>query len=373
MVAALLIRFQVIIGPLFLAFLLSYLLYPIVNWLYRTMKLSWRTSVGLTFFVILLLLLGLLTLGGFGLINQVQSLIGFVQTSLNELPNIIDNFVAWGVRFNLNLSYLDLTDQALSLGQNLLGRMGTLLATVASSAATFVGLTFFVLVIAFFILAESGGLRKDILKIDIPGYSEDLRRLGEELGLIWNAFLRGQIILFLLSVLIYFIALTLLGVRYALGLSLAAGFARFVPYLGPAINWMALALVSFFQPYKPFGLEPVYYTIIVLGICFIIDQIFDNIVQPRIMAKALRVHPAAVLVSAIIAANLIGLLGVVLAAPMLATVQMLGIYIFRKMLDLDPWPLRPASPPPSPQPTWLPRLIAWCRTFYARLRKPKGV
>jgi len=66
------------------------------------------------------------------------------------------------------------------------------------------------------------------------------------------------------------------------------------------------------------------------------------------MARTLRVHPAAVLVAAIIAANLLGLLGVIIAAPFLATFLLLGRYIMRKMFDLNPWPnTEPEPPPPS--------------------------
>ena len=71
---------------------------------------------------------------------------------------------------------------------------------------------------------------------------------------------------------------------------------------------------------------------------WIIDWIIDNLVVPRIMAQTLRVHPAAVLVTALIAANLLGIIGVVIAAPFLASIMLLGRYTMRKMLDLNPWP-----------------------------------
>jgi predicted PurR-regulated permease PerM len=226
----------------------------------------------------------------------------------------------------------------------------------------------FVLLVSFFVLAESGGLRDDILKVDLPGYSEDLRRFGQELARIWNAFLRGQIIIFFLTFAIYFVVLSILGVRYALGLALAAGFARFVPYVGPAMNWTALALVTFFQPFKLFGMDPLYYTLLVFLIALFIDQVFDNIVSPRIMADALRVHPAAVLVAAIISASLLGVLGVVIAAPMLATLQLFGQYTVRKMFDLNPWPPHEPRPLSPPRTNPLVRLAAWWKSIR---RKPR--
>ena len=69
----------------------------------------------------------------------------------------------------------------------------------------------------------------------------------------------------------------------------------------------------------------------------LIDQIFDNLVTPRMFARALHVHPAAVLIAALIAASFLGLLGIIIAAPMLATVTLFWRYMLQKMLDLDPW------------------------------------
>jgi predicted PurR-regulated permease PerM len=165
------------------------------------------------------------------------------------------------------------------------------------------------------------------------------------------------------------VVLSVLGVRYAIGLALAAGFARFVPYVGPAINWTVLALVTFFQPFQLFGLDhQLYYTLFIVGIALLIDQVFDNIVSPRVMADALRVHPAAVLVAAIISASLLGILGVIIAAPMLATVQLFGQYTLRKMFDLNPWPPQAPRPPFPPRTNTLVRLRTWWNSIR---RKPR--
>jgi predicted PurR-regulated permease PerM len=168
------------------------------------------------------------------------------------------------------------------------------------------------------------------------------------LGRIWNAFLRGQIIMFLLAVTVYSIAFSVLGVHYSIGMAFVAGLARFVPYVGQGVTWTVLVLISYFQAFKLFGLSPLSYTLLVMGVTFVIDQTFDNIVSPRILSDALKVHPAAVLVAAIVAANLFGLLGVVVAAPILATVILLWNYVMRKMLDVDPWPEKEVHRPPPP-------------------------
>lgn len=336
-------RFQSIIPPLMMAFILSYLLYPVARFLDQTLHFSWRAAVGLIFVLLVILLLGLLTVGGLGLVQQIQSLIRLVQNSLGELPQLIGNVADWldtRSPIPVDISSFDvnaLTDQLLSVVQPLLGQTGQLLGTVASGAAQVFGWAAFILLVAFFIMSESGGLRGSIFKLNVPGYNEDISRLGSELSRIWNAFLRGQIIIFFLTVIVYTIMLSALGLRYAIGLAFLAGLSRFLPYIGPAINWVILVLVAYFQPFKLFGMEPLSYTLLVVGLALIIDQIFDNLVSPRIMADALRVHPAGVLVMAIVSANLLGILGVVIAAPFLATLQLFGRYVLRKMFDQDPW------------------------------------
>jgi predicted PurR-regulated permease PerM len=251
----------------------------------------------------------------------------------------------------------------LSYIQPALGSTGQMLGSAAIGAAGFFGMTAFVMLVSYFILAESGGLRENLLKIEIPGYVDDFKRLGQELGRIWNAFLRGQMIVFTLAFIFYLFVLSILGVRYAIGLALLAGISKFLPYIGPAMVWVALALVSYFQTFKLFGMDPLAYTILVIVVALIFDQFLDGIITPRIMADALSVHPAAVLVSALIFADLIGILGVIIAAPMLATFVLFGRYIMRKMLDQNPWYQKDKDKAPTPSLNILEKL----RSFFKRL------
>jgi predicted PurR-regulated permease PerM len=192
--------------------------------------------------------------------------------------------------------------------------------------------------------------------------------LNKELSLIWNAFLRGQIIIFGLSAATYTIALSILGVHYAIGLALLAGFANFLPYVGPAISWIVLGLVTFFQAVKPFGLSPIAYTGITIALALFIDQVIGNLVAPRIMAQKLKVHPAFVLIAAIIAANLLGIVGVIIAAPLLATLKLISQYTMRKMLDKNPWPETDETPP-SASPSLWERLRVWWQARGKKKRK----
>lgn len=379
MFAFLLLRFLNIVGPLILAFILAYLFYPIADWSRRRLKIPWRAAVSILYLFLLLLVLGSMTIGGFTVVDQVQNLIRFITNAVQDLPKFLDEMAAQAIQigpFTLDFSQIDVNDLAsriLGVVQPLLTRAGTSVVSVASGAATLVGWIFFILLVSYFILAESGGFR--LFSLSIPGYADDLQRLGQQLSLIWNAFLRGQITIVLMTVAIYTVMLGSLGVKFFFGLALLAGLARFIPYVGPFVTWTTYGLVAFFQGSTLFGIPPLGYVGLVVGLAWLMDIIMDNYVTPRLMSDALRVHPAAVMVSALVAFNLLGVIGVVLAAPVLATVKLILDYIFAKLFDRDPWEGMETIAPPSPFPLSMSQIRRKVRLFREKLSRtrPTGV
>ena len=232
---ALVVRFHTIIVPILMAFIVAYLLHPLVSLLHRKAHFSWGLAVSLIYLVFVLILLGLLTWGGVGLVGQIQNLITAVQNYTTGFPAFIEslshNVYKLGP-FKFDFSTIDwqtIGQQILSYVEPALGKVGGLVGTLAGSAASILAWMAFVVIISYFLLLESGGLRGDILRFDIPGYAEDIRRLSQKLGRIWNAFLRGQIIIFISKVIVYMVLMSILGVHYAIGVAFIAGFASFLP------------------------------------------------------------------------------------------------------------------------------------------------
>jgi predicted PurR-regulated permease PerM len=306
--------------------------------------------------VVFVFLVGVSAATGVVVVQQVQSLIRIVQNFLNDLPQLLDSLSKQTYTLGplqLDFSkYLDintLSDQLIQGIQLLIGRAGSLVSSFATGAASTIGWALFVLLIAYFTLADAGQVPDAVKYISLPGYDYDIRRLSRELGKLWNAFLRGQIVIVTIVIIAYSILLNILGLRYALGIALLAGLARFVPIIGPWTTALVTFLVAIFQPHNYYNLSPLAYALLVIGLSFVLDQIFDNLIAPRIMGDTLGIHPAAVLIVAILATNFIGIVGLVLAAPVLATLRLMGQYIIRKLFDLDPWPepeisARPQAP-----------------------------
>lgn len=370
-VAAMLIYFRGIIGPLLLTVVLAYVLHPIIVLLSNTTRLNWRMSVNLVYLVLVILLLAFITWAGFAVIQQFQFLIRTIQDFLETIPSLVEDLSQQDYiigPYMISIDQFDLqalSDQILSTVQPIVGRVGTLIRDFATSAAVTLGWVFFILIISYFLLAGAGRMQFELFRVEIPGYDGDIRRLGTELQNIWNAFLRGQMIIFVLAVILNFILLSILGLRIALGIAILAGVAKFIPYLGPLTVIIVSAVVAFIQGQNYFGLLPWQYTLLVLIALVILDQSFDNMVTPRLLGHTLNLHPAAILVAALAAFNLIGIIGLVLAAPVLATFKLLGRYVIRKMLDLDPWPEDEETPPPFEFPwlKWLQQSQTWWRNL----------
>jgi predicted PurR-regulated permease PerM len=228
-----------------------------------------------------------------------------------------------------------------------LSQIGTLLGSIASGVGSTITWTIFILIIAYFIMSESDGVRAGMIKFTLPKYQEDFSRLGNQLSHIWNAFLRGQLIIFMITVTWYSLLLSVLGVKYFFLLAILAGLARFVPYVGPAVAWTTYGLVALFQT-NYFNLMPFPYALLVVGSAWVSDLVMDSFVSPRVLSNALKIHPAAVLVMVFISASLFGFIGVLLSAPVLASLKLLLTYMVNKLMDQDPWQNLETFPPPEP-------------------------
>jgi len=337
--AGVFIYYRSIVSLMILAFIITYLFQPVVSWLTEKTGMSWRLSTTLVFILLIIFLMGLLTGAGLAIAQQLNGLVKVVQEFANNLPELADNLTDFLPQYGAISDLIDLNDLAnrlLEALQPLLGQAGSLVGSVATGAAVSIGRIFFIVFVAYFILSESQ--RVGEIDIQIPQYDYDIRRMSRQMRNIWESFFRGQIIIFVMVFVVYLIVLSALGVRYSLALAALTGLAIFIPYVGLWTASIVMVLVTFFQPTNYFGLLPWQYSILVLGIALFINFIFDNYISPRFLGRTLDIHPAAVLVAALFMANLFGLVGIFLAAPSVATIKAIGLYVFRKMFDQDPWP-----------------------------------
>jgi predicted PurR-regulated permease PerM len=226
-----------------MAMILAYLLHPLANFISRRTGLSWRTAVNLIYLLLLVVVISLITATGVAAVQQTQNLFRVVDGFIANLPELVEAlsqqvFMIGPYQIDMQalLSQYDIDrviNQVISFVQPALGQAGGLIGSIASGTFSTLGWIFFILLVSYFSLADAGHFPDMfsgmVSSIDLPGYREDFAKLGKSLARIWNAFIRGQLFLFVTTVGVVFVLLSILGVRNALALALVAGLARFSP------------------------------------------------------------------------------------------------------------------------------------------------
>jgi predicted PurR-regulated permease PerM len=337
----LLIRTQGLLAPLLLTFVLIYLLHPIARYLSRWTRLGWRLTVTILYLLLGALIVFLVIQVWGRLVQQVMDLMALAQ---NFLVNMSETMVDWPLSPRIEDALFSVT---VDVGQYLLGQVAGLVGTLATTATLTVSWSILIFFLSYFVLLDlAPNPHRPLLGWRLPRYSVDIQRIVVRLDQIWRDFFRSQGILFLITLTVYFFVLTGFQVQNALIITVVAGFSRFVPYLGAVVTWTLIVIVTLLQGNNQLGLSPQFYTLLVLTVAVSFDQMVEYLIAPKLYGRALSVHPAAILIAAFVGYGLIGLVGMILAAPLLATLLSLSRYIMYKMLDVDPWVL----PEPAPIP-----------------------
>ncbi len=330
-------------GPLALALLLAYLLQPLVRRLTEWKIPRWA-AVLIAYLVLIVLLIGATTGAGLAISQQVVGVVRELRVVSAELPNRLElmtqlTFVIGP--WEIDLSELNLTpilDALVSAIQPVLSQTGALMASVLGATASTVGLMVLVLVMVYYLLKDFGSLEESFLSLVPPGYQDDFKRLVNETARVWQSFLRGQLVLGLIVGIATAVVYFAIGLRFALGLGLIAGLLEFLPIFGPIIAGAFAVLVAIFQGTNIWNLSPLGFALLVAVIAVVIQQIENNVLVPRIIGLSLNLHPLVVLLAALAGAILAGVLGVLLAAPVVATGRLCLGYVYRKAVGLDTWP-----------------------------------
>ncbi len=348
-------RFQGLVTTLIVAGTIAYILNPIIVWLDRRTLLSRGVAIALVYPLFALLVVALVIGAGFTLYNQAFALIIVVQDILFIEPQVVQTWLnhpveigAWRFELSeLNLDIEQLSQQLFTWLQFFIGQSALLIRLAASTTLSWIGWLILIFVLSIYFAVDLPRFSYHISQaIHQPGYRRDVERLMEENGRIWQAYLRGRLALALIIGLIFTLIFYFFGVQYALTLGVLAFFLDFFPYIGPTLVVAISTTVAVFQGDNWLGLHPLWFGLIIFIIGVLIQQIEGNWLLPRVVGEALGLHPLLVIVGVIMGGTLAGILGVLLAAPLLATGKLLAIYAWRKMFDLEPF----TEPFEGPQP-----------------------
>ena len=328
--------------PFILALLLAYILHPFVLRLQRWTGMRRGFAVAIVYVVLVVVLVAATTGLGIAAANRVADFGEFLSSISTDLPDFVKGLLAlefaigpWVI--NLGEANLDpFVDGISSAVTPLISQTGNILAGVAGATASFVGTSVLVLVIGFYLLLYLERFGWAVIGW-VPGpYKSDASRIMTDIGSIWQSFFRGQLLMGLAVGTMTAVIMSILGVRNSIGLGVLAGVLEFIPIFGPWITAIVSVLVALFQETNPWGLTAVSYALIVLAAGILIQQVENNFLYPRVIGQSLALNPLVVLLAALAAGSIFGIVGLLLAAPVVATGRLCFGYLYWKTVGVDP-------------------------------------
>jgi len=345
----LLYRFRAAITPFILAIILAYVLSPLANWFQQRLNLRRGFATLLTYLVLIILLISLpmvvippLTTQAAGLNLDLQLFLGKIESLLGGQYTIA------GQKIDLEAITRRATGSIQAVIEPIFGET-LLFAIEAISSLVWV---VFILVISFYLVKDSQALRKWMEDVTPPAYREDFILLRSEINLIWSAFFRGQLMLALVVATIFTITGFIIGIPFALAMGMLAGLLEFLPSIGHGI-WLVIAsLLALFAGSTWIPIPKWAFMLMIVGLHLFYQQFDLNYLIPRIIGRRVHLPPLVVILGIVTGALLAGVLGVVLAAPTIASARVLGRYIYANLFDQDPFPAITTPPLPPPNPRW---------------------
>ena len=335
-----------LIESLAIAALLAYILNPLVTFVNKRARVSRNWTVLLVY---LLSISALVTLGiifipvipeeAADLVTELEVILEQIETEyLSEPINIL----------NFEVSLAPLLPDITAISPETLISPDIILNAVQATS-TNVGWLLVILVTTFYLLQDWARLRDWLFQWAPEGYSDDARRLYDEIRRVWNQYFRGQLRLSLIIGILTGIGTAAVGLPGAVIFGISAGVFDVLLSVGPVLVTIVAAVVSIFAGSTYLPVTNLVFMLIVVGI-FSIIQILENVwLRPRIMGQSLNIHPAIVFIAIIASLALAGVLTALIIIPVLASIAVLARYLHAKIFDLEPWESPPVSKNGHPQ------------------------
>ncbi|MBI2007135.1 MAG: AI-2E family transporter [Candidatus Blackburnbacteria bacterium] len=308
-----LVQVAPIIVGLFIAILLMAALNPSVEKLVHA-----RVPRPLAILIVYLLLITIVVLG---LVWIIPPFVDQTTKLVNRLPFLVEQLGGW-------LESLGLAGVDESLLESQISQIGTIpinLVRFTISLFSNVIAVFSVLIITFYLLVERRNLDRYLVVLFGNGGEKKAKLFVDRLEARLGGWVRGELILMFIIGLLTYIGLRLLGIPFALPLAIIAGFLEIVPNIGPVISAIPAVIVAL-------TLSPVM-ALATAALYFLVQQLENSIVVPKVMQKATGVNPLVTILSLAIGFHLAGPLGAILAVPVVIVIHVLATeFIFPRAL-----------------------------------------
>jgi len=320
----------------FLAWLLAFILSPIVARLTNVVPILPRLGAAILVYALLvggLILVAILVAGA--LAKSITDFINNVPQLQTQLPQIV---APWQERLNaLGLSNVNLLAQTQGFINNLnhyAEQLAGPLQQLAVASLSAIGSLLLVLILSLYIVVDRDRIMSFWFRMIPPAFTEDAVLLETSVARSFGGFLRGQALLGLVYGLVAVLTSAILGLAYLPVTSVLAGLLMAIPFFGPFVSWVPPVLVAILV--QPSATLP---AIIVMGVGWFLVM---NVLQPRVMAGAVGIHPIVVLGSVLIGSKMAGIIGAIFGIPIAAVISAFFFQYVRRVRDEGPVSARAA-------------------------------
>lgn len=349
-IGLLLYSFRSIFPLLAIAFLIAYIFAPVVGWLSEHLHIKRGLVTLLLYVVALAMLTSVSTLIVPSLVsNEVGALVENLGSIVNQgilWLDRLDSIEVLGYQFDvpeLSIPTIPMNVEGIfALFEKTISPIAGGAFSVVKTVALGVGQVSVIVVMSFYLLVDTDRVASAWRRVIPPPFVDEIAKLMEQINGTWNAFLRGQLVLSLVVGTMVGIAMTGLGIRYSLALGIIAGMLEIIPSLGPTLAAVPAVLLALFQGSTVLPLSNLWVAIIVAITYQAVQSLENNLLVPRIIGSSLNLHPVLVIAGVLAGVTLAGILGALLASPVLATLLHILRYVYYKLFDMDPFP-----PPPT--------------------------
>ena len=320
---------QSILQPIIWGGIICYLLTPIVRWVggrlatvIKNDQIRLYASVGITLAVVVLTIVAVLVLMLLVVTRSIQgvnienlkSLVESFGVDVNALFQQVQDYIA-----QFGFDFDQLKDLAEQFGIKLDGGTASAITGAVSTVAGFATTAVFGVIFAIYFLLDGEGVATYFKRLFFAAFgNRDHRRLAlviEDADRAFSGYIRGQFIDALIMGSSTAIIFAILGVPYGPILGMITGLGNFIPFFGGPIGYASLIVVCLIDA----NIGALIAGLIALSIILFID---GNIVNPRLLAQTVEVHPLLVVAALIAGGAIGGLAGMLIAVPTAAFIKM---------------------------------------------------
>ncbi len=299
----------------FLAWLLAFIISPVVTRVVDAVPRLPRAVAAVMVYTLVVVVMALTVVVAAGaLTTSIGQLVASIPDIRANLPSIVAPWQQWLT--SIGLGQIDLVAQATAALSNLDQIAGALvepLQQFAVASLSAVGTMLIVFFLSIYMVVDRDQIVAFLFRLVPPAYAEEARLLQTSVSRSFGGFLRGQALMGTVYFLIALATNLLLGLPLAPLSSVTAGMLQAIPFFGPFVSWAPPVIVALVL--QPDALLP---ALLLMGAGWIVVM---NVLQPRIMQDAVGIHPIVVLGSVLVGSRIAGIPGAIFGIPIAAVVS----------------------------------------------------